>query len=238
MLQTHAALNGMPHHIGQRVNAGGVCFFEDEEYLFYLRCLDGAARNHACRIHAYVLMPDHVQFVATPRTRAGFAGMMQTVRDRYAEHMKHAYRGAAVLWEAHYQASLVQPERYLLECYRYIESSPVRARLVEHPANYRWSSHAHHALGMKDDLITEHLRYRQLGATAGERCRAYREIVREPLPPEMTAAIRTALDGERVLGDEGFRQQVAKLMRGGVVIGAGVDAAGAKGIRGRRGAGR
>ncbi|MDH5536322.1 MAG: transposase, partial [Betaproteobacteria bacterium] len=66
------------------------------------------------------------------------------------------------------------------------------------------SSHAHHELGVKDNLITEHLQYRQLGTTTGERDRTYREIMREPLPPRMIGAIRTALEEERVLGDEGF----------------------------------
>jgi len=48
------------------------------------------------------------------------------------------------------------------------------------------------------------LQYRQLGTTTGERDRTYREIMREPLPPRMIGAIRTALEEERVLGDEGF----------------------------------
>ncbi len=233
MMQGRFVPNGIPHHIGQRVTAGRVAFFADEDYHFYLQCLGEAARSHACRIHAYVLMPDHVQLVATPRTRAGFAGMMQTVRDLYTEHMKRAYRRSNALWESRFQASLVQPERYLLACYRYIESSPVRAGIVQHAANYRWSSHAHHALGVKHDLITEHLQYRQLGATPGERYQTYREIMREPLPPEMIAAIRTALEEERVLGDEGFRQRVAKATRGGVTIGAGTNPVAAEAIGGR-----
>jgi len=124
MLHRHIALNGIPHHVGQRVNAGRVGFLADEDYLAYLQCLREAARSHACCIHAYVVMPDQVQIIATPRTRAGFAGMMQTVRDRYTEHVKHAYPRANALWEARCRTIPVQAERYLLACYRYVESRP------------------------------------------------------------------------------------------------------------------
>jgi len=199
---------GVPQHIVQRGNNREACFFADEDYLFYLRCLGEAARSHARRVHAYVLMPDHMHLLATPRTRGGFAGMLQTVRDRYAQYIRHTYRRSNAVWEGHYRASLVQPEHYLLDCYRYIEFNPVRAAIVEHPANYPWSSHVHHALGLSDELVTEHARYRNLGADAGERRQAYRELCRDPLDPGVLNLIRIALNEELVLGDTQFRRQI------------------------------
>ena len=202
------SLIGVPQHIVQRSHNLEACFLADEDYLFYLRCLKEAARSHACRVHAYVLMPNHMHLLATPRTRGGFTGMLQTVRDRYAQHIRHAYRRSNALWDGRYQASLVQPDRYLLDCYRYIEFHAVRAGIAKHPANYRWSSHAHHALGVADELITEHAKYRNLGADAGERRQAYRELSRDPLEPAVFDAIGAALNEEGVLGDEQFRQQI------------------------------
>ncbi|MDP1716559.1 MAG: transposase, partial [Burkholderiales bacterium] len=197
-----------PQHIVQRGNNLEPCFFADEDCLYYLQCLKEAARNHACRVHAYVLMPDHMHLLATPRTRGGFAGMLKTVRDRYAQHIRHTYRRGNALWDGRYKASLIQPDRHLLDCYRYIELNPVRAAIVKHPANYRWSSHVHHALGVADELITEHAQYRNLGTDAGERHQAYRELSRDPLEPEVFKAIEAALNEERVLGDDQFRQQI------------------------------
>lgn len=202
------SLIGVPQHIVQWGTNLETCFFSDEDYLYYLRCLKEAARSHACRVHAYVLMPDHMHLLATPRTRDGFTGMLHTVRDRYAQHIRHAYRRSNPLWERHYKASLVQPERYLLDCYRFIELNPVRAALAKHPANYRWSSHVRHALGVADALITEHPQYRKLGADAGERHQAYRELCRDPLEPDLFNAIVVALNKDEVLGDDQFRQQV------------------------------
>ena len=54
------------------------------------------------------------------------------------------------MWEGRYHASLVQGERYLLTCHRYIELNPVRASLTDDPSEYRWSSYHHNALGQPD----------------------------------------------------------------------------------------
>ncbi|WP_290799023.1 hypothetical protein [Halomonas sp.] len=37
--------------------------------------------------------------------------------------------------------------RYLLACHAYIELNPVRAGMVAHPGEYRWSSYAANAQG-------------------------------------------------------------------------------------------
>ncbi len=201
-------LVGVPQHIVQRAYHRETCFFADEDYLFYLQCLREAARSHACCIHAYVLMPNHMHLLATPRTRGGFAGMLQTVRDRYAQYVRQTYSRSTALWDGHCKTSHVQPDRHLLDCYRYIELNPVRAALAKHPANYRWSSHVHHALGVADELITEHAQYRLLGKDDGERHQAYRELSRDPLELVVFKAIGTALNEDGVLGDEQFRQQI------------------------------
>jgi len=39
----------------------------------------------------------------------------------------------------------------------------VRARMVGHPRDYRWSSYAANADGAADPLLTEHALYRALG---------------------------------------------------------------------------
>ena len=46
-----------------------------------------------------------------------------------------------MLWEGRYKASLIDSERYLLACMRYIEMNPVRANMVQHPGDYKWSSY-------------------------------------------------------------------------------------------------
>jgi len=56
------------------------------------------------------------------------------------------------LWRGRF-ASFVLDEPYLLTAARYIELNPVRARLVQSPSRYRWSSAAAHVRGRDDALV-------------------------------------------------------------------------------------
>jgi hypothetical protein len=49
---------------------------------------------------------------------------MQTLGRRYVRYINHTYRRSGTLWEGRYHVSLVQGNRYLLTCYRYIELNP------------------------------------------------------------------------------------------------------------------
>ena len=59
---------------------------------------------------------------------------------------------------------------------RYIESNPVRARLVAAPGEFRWSSFRANALGHDDALVTPHSCYYALGRSAESRRAAYRAL--------------------------------------------------------------
>jgi putative transposase len=55
---------------------------------------------------------------------------MQSVGRRYVPYFNYRYSRSGTLWEGRFKACLVQLERYLLECYGYIELNPVRAYMV------------------------------------------------------------------------------------------------------------
>jgi len=63
-------LPGVAHHVIQRGNNRGACFFGDTDRRFYLKCLEDAAKRRSCEVHAYVLMSNHVHLLLTP-TEAG-----------------------------------------------------------------------------------------------------------------------------------------------------------------------
>ena len=133
-------LPGVPSHVVQRGNDRQACFFEQENHLFYLDCLGQACRRYEVVLHAYVLMTNHVHLLMTPVTELGISRVMQLVGNRYVQYINKSYRRTGTLWEGRHKASLIDAERYLLTCYRYIELNPVRAGMVMHPGDYAWSS--------------------------------------------------------------------------------------------------
>lgn len=203
-------LAGVPQHVIQRGNNRQPVFFADADYDCYLEYLKEASDKHQCDIHAYVLMTNHVHLLMTPHKAEGIAKTMQSLGRKYVYYINHSYQRTGTLWEGRYKASLIDSERYLLTCYRYIELNPVRADMVAHPGDYQWSSYQAHAQGKADPLITEHPEYFALGPGPEERRYAYRELFRQHMDHEQTHSIRDALNQCRVLGSERFKDEVER----------------------------
>lgn len=105
---------------------------------------------------------------------------MKVAGSRYAQYINKKYNRTGTLWEVRHQASLVQYDRYLLTCYRYIELNPVRANVVSRPEEYRWSSYDSNGWGDRS-WITPHVEYLQLGNDRKSRCHAYSELFKTQL---------------------------------------------------------
>jgi len=206
-------LPGVPQHIVQRGNNRNPCFFADNDYLRYLEVLQTAANENDVSIHAYVLMTNHVHLLATPRGEWGITNMMQDVGRKFVQFINRSYQRSGTLWEGRFRACLVESEAYLLTCMRYIELNPVRARMVEHPEAYRWSSYAANAGGTSDNLVQTHECYRALGLTNAARAAAYRDLFRYQLEETRIKIIRTALNGGLVLGKERFKDDVERVLK-------------------------
>ena len=93
---------------------------------------------------------------------------------------------------------------YLLTCMRYIELNPMRAAMVAHPGDYRWSSYRANAQGEADKLISPHPGYVSLGSEPETRLAAYRGLFRFELDPGLVDEIRKATNGNFALGDQRF----------------------------------
>lgn len=205
---------GCPLHIIQRGNNRQATFFHHVDYCFYLQCLCEAAKRYGCSIHAYVLMTNHVHLLLTPDQERSVGQMMQAVGRRYVRYINTAYRRSGTLWEGRYKAALIESERYLLTCYRYIELNPVRAAMVTHPGEYRWSSYRVHAEGDKNLLIRDHALYTALATSDRARRAAYQALFRRHMDGGTVSAIREATHSGWVLGSDGFKDKIeASLQR-------------------------
>jgi len=210
---------GLPHHLIQRGNNRQSIFVDEVDCVRYLEDLSAVATVHGLAIHAYVLMPNHVHLLATPAGRDTLPRLMQALGRRYVRRFNSRHRRTGTLWEGRYRSTVVETDRYLLACMRYIELNPVRAGLVDQPAAYRWSSHRHQLGQAVDPLITEHAVYWSLGNTPFERQLSYRRFFEQEPDEKEISTIRNATHRGWALGDGGFIEEIAiKLGRRAVPI--------------------
>lgn len=205
-------LPGVPWHIIQRGNNRSACFYAEDDYQFYLGTLYRQAKKYHCAIHAYVLMTNHVHLLITPEQEDSAALLMKHLGQRYVQYINRTYRRSGTLWEGRFKSCLAQEDAYLLTCMRYIELNPVRANMVTHPRDYPWSSYRANGEHKANPLLTPHQNYLRLGQSKVSRSQAYRSLFTAHLEPETLEAIRRATNGNYVLGDNRFQEQIANML--------------------------
>lgn len=201
-------LTGVPQHIVQRGNNRLPCFLDDDDRLRYLQLLHEALHFTGVQLHAYVLMDNHVHLLATPTAAGDIGRMMQRLGRQYVALFNGRHDRTGTLWEGRYKACLVDSERYVLACYRYIELNPVRARLTDDPAAYRWSSCMANLGLCPHPHLSPHPAWLALGATPAGRVACYRQLLDEAFPEDMPADIRLYLQQQRAWGRDDFRAMV------------------------------
>jgi putative transposase len=206
-------LAGQPNHVIQRGNNRGAIFFAEDDRRRYLAWLGEALASEGCALHAYVLMTNHVHLLVTAVAEQAIPRVLQSLGRRYVRHVNQRYGRSGTLWEGRFKSTIVDSETYLLACHRYIESNPLRARMVADAADYRWSSYRHNALGEADALLTRHAVYEALGGSSEARCAAYRALFREGLEDPILATIRDATQRGWAMGSERFQQEIGVALR-------------------------
>jgi len=206
--QPRLDLPGVAQHIVQRGNNRLPCFMDDADRFRYRHLLREALLANGCRLHAYVLMDNHVHLLATPPEPGAIARLMQKLGRQYVAQFNTRHQRTGTLWEGRYKACLVDDGAHLMRCVRYIDLNPVRARLTDDPTRYPWSSCAALCGKRQDPLLTLHATQRALGPTAKDRADAYRVLLSEALNDEDLAAIRVYLQQQRAYGRDVFQAVV------------------------------
>ncbi len=203
---------GYPLHVIVRGIDRGAIFFSESDQQSFLGSLGEVAVAEAVSVHAYVLMTNHVHLLVTPATERGVGRFMKGLGFRYVQHVNRTYGRTGTLFEGRFRSSLIEGDRYLLACQRYIELNPVRAGLVADPGAYPWSSYRANALGVPDPLLMPHPLYDGLAETDEARRAAYLDLFAEAIAQDVLTEIRTATNGGFALGGERFQREIAVML--------------------------
>jgi putative transposase len=108
---------------------------------------------------------------------------MQSVLQVYANYFHKKYDSVGFLFQNRYRSLHIEKESYLLECARYIERNPLRAKICNDPKDYDWSSYVFYAEGKESRIIKEpNPCFIELSGGASERQRMFREYVTQERP--------------------------------------------------------
>ncbi len=201
---------GIPQHVVQRGHNRRNCFRCEQDFATYASLLRKAAQRWDVAIHAWVFMSNHVHILMTPAHEGGISRLMHQLGSNYVRYFNQRTGRSGTLWEGRFRSCLVQDDEYLLQCHRYIELNPVRAGMVEHPAEYPWSSYRSNADGVPSNLLTPHPTYLELGNELTRRQR-YRSMFETQDAKQKDEWIRETTRAGFALGNQDFRQAMERI---------------------------
>ncbi|MDR0225236.1 MAG: transposase [Burkholderiaceae bacterium] len=196
-------LADLPHHLIQRGNNGADIFVDAQDRETMLELLREMAQARQLAVHAYVLLPSQFHLLATPRTDEDLPKFMQAVGRRYVRYFNDRHGRSGTLWEGRYRGTVLQAS-WVIPTMVFMDGAPMRADLVQRPADWPWSSYAHNAGLNNDPLIHPHAVFWTLGNTPFARDAAYVAAVEEGLPAEDLERIHLAALRGWALGDARF----------------------------------
>jgi len=142
---------GACYHIVVRGNRQQDIFHEPADRLMYLDKLRRVKTRTGFKLHAYVLMTNHVHLLMETG-EISISEIMRDINGFYTREFNKKYELVGHLFQGRYRSILVERDTYLLEVSRYIHLNPVRAKIVTRPEDYPWSSYRGYIYG-GDDLV-------------------------------------------------------------------------------------
>ena len=198
-----------PLHIVQRGHDRKPVFAQSEDYRFYLDNLFAAKQDFSIQVLSYCLMTNHIHLVVVPGDdTAAISKLMRVLAGRQTRHVNKLERRSGTLWEGRFKASLIDTERYLLACCRYVDLNPVRAMMVAAPEEYKWSSFRGRADFSHDPILDRHPVFEALGEFPEQRARAYYRFVTRGTSDDELSIIRQALQRNQLTGDARFKIEI------------------------------
>ena len=200
--KARAEVEGGLYHVITRGNNRRQIFNSPADYEKFLSLLAVQKIKLPFFLYSYCLMSNHVHLLIE-RQASAVGRIMHRLLTGYAQYYNHRYRRVGHLLQGRYKAILCQSDRYLSELVRYIHLNPVRARIVNKPEDYEYSSHRAY-LGMEPtgivdvDPVLRHFGVKK--SIASER---YRQFVAAGIRQGHCEEFYAADEG-RILGTEEF----------------------------------
>jgi putative transposase len=204
-------LAGYVYHIMARGNNKRTIYLDERDYLRFQQMLIGVKQKHDLLLYAWALMPNHYHMLLKPTRDGTLSRAMQSLNSGYTAYFNRRHGRCGHLFQGRYKSILVEEESHLLELIRYIHCNPVRARLVENPEDYAYSSYCRYLADSAEGAVEKEEILQLFGARKGTQLKRFRQFVNERRRRNSYEPNRFHKDlpfGDGLIGSEEFRLEI------------------------------
>ncbi len=188
-------------HVSLKSLSNVVLFKDTQDYEYFTEIIKELVTNHAVNLHAYVMMPEYFEFVATPTYVDALPKFMQSLGRKYVAYYNKKYNRTGTLWDGRYKASVVEDKHYLFDVMHYIENLA--------PESYAYSSIWKNLYNKTDAIVTLHKLYKDLAYNDDQRVAKYAALC-HLYSDEKEQFIKESLQKQRITGTPEFIKEIEK----------------------------
>lgn len=179
-------LRGEIHHILNRGNNRQTIFHDEKDFAVFIALIGRLRRECPTRIYAFCLMSNHFHAIVQSRDIDTMSRLMHKLMRGYTVHHHRRHNTSGRLWQDRYKAFPIERDEHFLVAVRYVLRNPVRAKLVQRPRDYPWSSLTHPSLVDSDWPV--------------ERPANFEQDVEDSLQPELIGTLRASINRQLPFG--------------------------------------
>jgi len=202
---------GAVYHITSRGNEKKAVYKDDIDREIFLEALFQVNKRYNWNCHAYCLMNNHYHLIIETPDGNLSVGMRQ-LNGVYTQTFNRRHKRVGHLFQGRYKAILIQKDSHLLEVCRYVVLNPLRARAIERPDKWKWSSYlATVGKEKPHSCMNPEWILGQFGTTRSIAEEAYRKFVHSGIRQE---SIWKSVRCQSILGEEEFTTTLMDYLRG------------------------
>jgi putative transposase len=163
MRQARLTWKGAFHHVMNRGLGGKFIFDSDDLKKGFLDLLKEKSKKLKIRIFAFCILGNHFHLILQ-NTSGEMSEFMKVLSGTYGQFYHRTVGGKGYVFQGRYKSTIIENESYLLNAIGYVLANPVRAKLVEDPFEYNWSSIHEYFCGKTSNNIENHFIEELFGA--------------------------------------------------------------------------
>jgi len=193
------------YHALNRANLGAKAFLKEGDYRAFEKVLHEALQIYQVELYCYQIMTTHWHLVLRPLVDGEMGRFCKWVCGTHTMRY-HAHRhstGKGHLYQGRFKSFPIQDDEHFLVVCRYVERNALRAGLVDHAEQWRWSS-------LFRWLQPTEPEPKLLSSWPIPRLPNWVARVNQALSDQELKAIRNCAQRGAPLGDEGWVESIAR----------------------------
>lgn len=197
---------GAVYHVTARGNERRKIFFSRQDYEKFKEYIGEAQEKYRFILHCYVLMTNHYHLlIETPEKN--LSKIMHHINSAYTTYTNVKRKRSGHLFQGRFKSIVVDKDNYLLELSRYIHLNPVRAKVVEKPEDYQYSSYGSYISAHGKNLVSKSTILEMLNKKENVARSRYKAFVEAALGNDLESPMKKVYGG-MILGGESFIKEV------------------------------